>query len=110
MSAKLIEILVMEGIAALMFWLAYAIGIKQRMELIAGYNKRSAELVTDKPGLARLIARLCLLVGLASAVMPLLTYLWGTTAIGMAACIGAYGGFLIAVILMVMLQARDYVR
>lgn len=106
----MIEILVMEGIAALMFWFAYAIGIQHKMELIAGYNKRSAEWVTDKPGLARLIARLCLLVGLASALMPLLTSFWGATAIGMAACIGGYGGFIIALILIVMLQARDYVR
>jgi hypothetical protein len=109
MNAKLVEILVMEGIAMLMFWFAYLIGIKKRMELIAGYNERTARYVTDRDGLARLVARLCLLVGLACAAMPFATSLWGITATGLATCIGAFGGFLAGAVGLTMLQARDYV-
>lgn len=36
MTAKLIEIAVMEGIALLMFVFAYLIGAKGKLELIAG--------------------------------------------------------------------------
>ncbi len=108
MSGKLIEILVMEGIAVLMFVFAYQIGIKGRMELIAGYNQRSAKRVHDKQGLKRLIARTCLLVGIGCAVMPLLTYLAGDSSTGFAHVSGGFGGFLVGVIGMVMLQARDY--
>ena len=108
MTAKLIEILVMEGIALLMFVFAYLIGIKGRMELIAGYNERTADRVTDKAGLRRLIARTCLLAGIASAVMPLLTYLAGDSSTGFAHVTGGFGGFLVGIIGMVMLQARDY--
>ena len=106
---KLIEIVVMEGIALLMFWFAYAIGIQHRMTLIAGYNQKTAEHVTDKAALARLIARLCLLVGIASALMPLATSLWGTTTTGYYSCTGAYGGFILGTVALTMLQARDYV-
>ena len=108
MSSKLIEVLVMEGIAILMFVFAYQIGIKGKMELIAGYNKRSADRVTDKAGLRRLIARTCLLVGIGSALMPLLTHFAAAHANGMAHVTGAYGGFIVGVIGMVMMQARDY--
>lgn len=108
MPAKLIEVLVMEGIAVLMFVFAYLIGVKKKMELIAGYNEKSAERVTDKDGLARLIARLCLLVGLASAVMPVATAIWGATATGFASCAGAYGGFIVGAVGLTALQARDY--
>ena len=38
MIGKVIEIFIMEGIAILMFGLAYAIGVKHKMHLIAGYN------------------------------------------------------------------------
>jgi len=85
MTAKLIEIIVMEGIALLMFWFAYLIGVKKKMELIAGYNKKSSQYVTDKEGLARLVGRLCLLV-----------------------CTGAFGGFVAGAIGVTVLQARDY--
>jgi hypothetical protein len=34
--AKFVEVLIMGGVAGLMFWFAYAIGIKHRMSLIAG--------------------------------------------------------------------------
>jgi len=108
MSGKLIEILVMEGIAILMFVFAWQIGIKRKLELIAGYNARSASRVSDKAGLGRLIARTCLLVGIGSALMPLLTWIAADYANGMAHAIGAYGGFIVGVIGMVMLQARDY--
>ena len=108
MTAKLIEILVMEGIALLMFVFAYAIGVRGRMELIAGYNERTAERVHDKPGLKRLIARTCLLAGIGCAVMPLLTYLAGDSATGFAHVTGGFGGFLVGIVGMVMLQARDY--
>ena len=108
-SAKLIEILVMEGTALLLFGFAYAIGVKGRLFLIAGYNERTAKLVHDKRGLARLVTRLCVLVGLASALMPLATYLWGGSPQSVAACIGAYGGFIVGTLLFTMLQARDYV-
>jgi hypothetical protein len=108
MTAKLVEVLVMEGIAVLMFWFAYLIGIKKKMELIAGYNEKSAQYVTDKDGLARLVGRLCLLVGLASGVMPIATTMWGATATGLASCLGAFGGFITGVIGITVLQARDY--
>jgi hypothetical protein len=108
MTGKLIEILIMEGIAILMFVFAYQIGIKGKMELIAGYNKRTADRVTDKAGLRRLIARTCLLTGIGSALMPLLTHFAAGHESGMAHAIGAYGGFIVGVIGMVMLQARDY--
>lgn len=108
MTGKIIEILVMEGIAILMFVFAYQIGIKGKMELIAGYNKRSAARVTDKVGLRRLIARTCLLVGIGSALMPVLTHFAAGHGNGMAHAVGAYGGFIVGIIGMVMLQARDY--
>ena len=108
MTGKLIEILIMEGIAILMFVFAWQIGIKGKMELIAGYNRRTAHRVTDKAGLRRLIARTCLLVGIGSALMPLLTWIAVDYRAGMAHAIGAYGGFIVGVIGMVMLQARDY--
>jgi hypothetical protein len=55
-----------------------------------------------------LIARTCLLTGIGSALMPLLTHFAAAHANGMAHAIGAYGGFLVGIIGMVMLQARDY--
>ena len=103
MTDKWIEILIMEGIAVLMLWFAYMIGVRGRMELIAGYNERSASRISDKPGLQRLIARTCLLVGIASALMPALTHIFD-----MAYAIGGYGGFIGGGIGMVVLQARDY--
>ncbi len=106
MSDKLIEILVMEGVAVLMFVFAWQIGIRGRMELIAGYNERSASRVTDKAGLRRLVARCCLLVGIGSALMPLLTWLAGSG--GFAYVVGGYGGLIVGVVGMVFLQARDY--
>lgn len=109
-TAKLVEIIVMEGIAGLMFGFAYAIGVKRKLHLIAGYNERTASSVHDKPGLARLVARLCLVVGLASALMPLGTWLWGDTRTGFASVTGAYAGLIVGVIALTMLQARDYAR
>lgn len=103
MTAKVIEIIVMESIAGLMFVLAYAIGVKRKMHLIAGYNERTAQYVHDKPGLARLIARLCVLVGLASAFMPIATHIWN-----MSAWIGGYGGFIVGVTVLTILQAREF--
>lgn len=108
MTGKMIEILVMESIAVLMFVFAYQIGIKGKMELIAGYNRKTASRVTDKAGLRRLIARTCLLVGIGSALMPVLTHFAAAHENGIAHAIGAYGGFIAGVIGMVMLQARDY--
>jgi hypothetical protein len=78
MTGKIIEILVMEGIAILLFVLR------------------------------RLIARTCLLTGIGSALMPLLTHIAAGYDDGMAHAIGAYGGFIVGIIGMVMLQARDY--
>ncbi|MHC4783521.1 MAG: hypothetical protein ACYTE0_10830, partial [Planctomycetota bacterium] len=69
---------------------------------------KTASRVTDKAGLRRLIARTCLLTGIGSALMPLLTHFAAYHANGMAHAIGAYGGFLVGIIGMVMLQARDY--
>ena len=109
MVAKLIEIVVMEGIAVLMFAFAWAIGAKQKMHLIAGYSERSASSVHDKPGLARLIGRVCFVVGLASALMPLGTHLWGGTPTGFASLTGGYAGFIAGVIALTMFQAREYV-
>jgi len=108
MVAKLVEIVVMEGIAALMFMFAWAIGVKQKMHLIAGYNERSADSVHDKPGLARLIGRVCFVVGVASALMPLSTYLWGGTPTGFASLTGGYAGFIAGVVALTMFQAREY--
>ncbi len=105
MTAKAIEILIMEGIAILMLVFAYLIGVKGRMELIAGYNQRSAARVTDKAGLRRLIARTCVLLAIASALMPVVTSLFD-----LAYAIGGYGGFILGVIGFVVLQARDYVN
>jgi len=109
-TAKIVEIVVMEGIAALMLVFAHAIGVKQKMHLIAGYNERTAASVHDKPGLARLIARVCLVVGLASGLMPFGTWLWGGTHTGFASVTGAYAGLIVGVIALTMLQARDYAR
>ncbi len=108
MSSKLIEIVTMEAIAVLFFVFAWQIGIKGRLELIAGYNKRSADRVKDKPGLGRLVARCCLVVGIASALMPLLTHLAAGSASGFAHVVGGYGGLIVGVVAMVVLQARDY--
>ncbi len=98
----------MEGIACLLFVFACLIGVKGRMELIAGYNEQTAERVKDKAGLQRLIIRVCILVGLGSAVMPLLTSYSSSYPNGLAYCIGGYGGFILGIIGMAFLQARDY--
>jgi hypothetical protein len=108
MTAKIIEIVVMEGIALLLLAFAYAIGVKKKMDLIAGYSERTADMVHDKDGLARLIGRVCLLVALASALMPLATTLWGANPTGMSMWIGGYGGFIVGVIALTMLQAREF--
>ncbi len=108
MAAKLIEILVMEGIAVLLFVFAYLIGVKGKMELIAGYNEKTAALVKDKDGLKRLITRVCVLVGIGSALMPLLTYISHDHPHGLAYSIGGYAGFVIGIVGMVALQSRDY--
>lgn len=108
MTGKLLELVIMEGVAAVMFWFAYTIGVRHRMELIAGYNERTAHYVTDKPGLARLVGRMCGLLGIAAAVTPIATWLWGDTASGLAACIGGFGGFVAGTVALTVLQARDY--
>jgi hypothetical protein len=108
MTGKIVEIIIMESIACLMFVFAYFIGVKKKMELIAGYNERTAGHVTDKNGLARLIGRTCLLVGLASALMPAFTSLWGHQCSGYYMSIGGYGGFIAGIIAMTILQARDF--
>ena len=109
MNAILIEILVMEGIAVLLFGFAYAIGVRGRMDLIAGYNARSAERVTDKKGLARLVAHCCVVVGIASALMPIATNLLSATPAQWYAWTGGYGGLVVGCIAMTMLQSRQYV-
>ena len=109
MSSKLIEILVMEGIAVLFFVFAYLIGVKGRMELIAGYNERTASRVQDKNGLKRLITRLCVLLGAASACMPLLTHFAYDYPGGLASITGGFGGFILGAAGMVALQSRDYI-
>jgi hypothetical protein len=109
-TAKIVEIVVMEGIAVLMFVFAWAIGVKQKMHLIAGYNDRSSARVRDRPGLARLIGRVCLVVGIASALMPLGTYLWGGTSSGFASLTGGYGGLIVGVVVLAALQAREYIN
>ena len=98
MVAKLIETLVMEGIAVLFFVFAYSIGVKGRLELIAGYNKRTASKVKDKDGLKRLITRLCVLAGLGSALMPILTHFSYNYPNGLAYSIGGYGGMHVIVL------------
>ena len=108
MTAKIIEIVVLEVIAAWMFFLAYLIGVKRRLNLIAGYNEKTAEHVTDKDGLARLVVRLLILVGAFSALMPVATSLWGSHSENMAMCIGAYMGFVIGVLALTILQAREF--
>jgi hypothetical protein len=108
MVEKIVEILVMEGVAALMFTFAWMIGVKQKLHLIAGYNERSSDSVHDKPGLGRLVGRVCLVVGLASALMPVGTYVWGGTPTGFAALTGGYGGFIAGVVTLTMFQAREY--
>jgi hypothetical protein len=108
MFAKGIEIVIMEGAAALLFWFSYQVGVKKRMEFIAGYNAKSAPLVDDKDGLARLIGRLCFLVGCAAAVMPIATGIWGTSRSGIWGCIGGFIGFLAGVVVFTAFQAREY--
>lgn len=109
MISKVIEILVMEGVAILLFVFAYLIGVKGKLELIAGYNEKTASKVKDKKGLKRLITRLCVLIGVGSALMPILTYFSANYPNGLAYSIGGYGGFILGIIGMVVLQSRDYV-
>ena len=108
MSAKVLEIGILGGAAALLFWFSYAIGVKKRLGLIAGYNEKSAHLVRDKAGLARLIGRLCFLVGCAAALMPFATELFGVSRSGIWGCIGGFIGFLVGVVAFTTLQAREY--
>lgn len=108
MLPKLIEIFIMEGVALLLFVFAYLIGVKGKLELIAGYNERTASTVKDKNGLKRLITRLCVLLGVGSAFMPILTHFTCPYHCGLAYSIGGYGGFILGLICVVMLQARDY--
>ena len=108
MVPKIIEVLIMEGIAVLLFVFACLIGVKGRLELIAGYNERTASRVKDKDGLARLITRLCILVGVGTASMPALTHFASGYPCSLAYILGGYGGFILGVIGMVALQSRDY--
>lgn len=108
MTAKFIEIFVMEGIAVLLFVFAYLIGVKGRLELIAGYNERTASRVRDKDGLKRLVTRLCIVVGAGSALMPVLTFFASGNPWTLAHVLGGYGGFIAGAIGMVALQSRDY--
>ena len=108
MAAKIIEIVTMEGIAALLLAFAYAIGVKGKLSLIAGYNERTADSVHDKVGLGRFIARVCVAVALASALMPLATGLWGTTPTGLATVTGGYAGFIVGVVVLTLLHTREY--
>lgn len=108
MPDKILEILIMEGIALLLFWLGYMIGVKKRMEFIAGYNEKTAHRVTNKEGLARLIARCCYLVGTASALMPVATAFFAPGHAALMQWIGGYGGFIAGVVSLTLLQARDF--
>ena len=110
MTAKIIEILIMEGIALLMLWLGYMIGVKKRMEFIAGYNEKTADRVINKEGLAHLIARVCYLVGIASALMPVAITFFGTTNSALMQLIGVYGGFIAGAVALTFLQARDFTK
>ena len=110
MTANLVALLIMEGIALLLFWFAYAIGVRGQYQLIAGYNARSAEQVTDKPGLGRLVAHCCITVGLASALLPFAMMLFGQTTAGYFGWLGAYGGVIGGTIVMTFLQARQFTR
>ena len=103
MTAKIIEIVIMEGIAALMFVFAYVLGVKGKMELIAGYNEHTADRVKDKAGLKRLITRLCVLMGIASALMPLVTYFLADVRCGVAYATGGFAGVIVGVVGMVIL-------
>jgi hypothetical protein len=108
MNPKFLEIVILGGAAALLFWLSYAIGVKKRLGLIAGYNEKSAHLVRDKAGLARLIGRLCFLVACAAVLMPIATGIWGFSRSGLWGCIGGFIGFLAGVVAFTSLQAREY--
>jgi hypothetical protein len=108
MTAKVLEIVILGGAAALLFWFSYAIGVKKRLGLIAGYNEKSALLVSDKDGLARLIGRLCFLLGCAALLMPIATGIWGFSRSGLWGCIGGFIGFLAGVVAFTSLQAREY--
>ncbi len=108
MLAKIIEIFIMEGVALLLFAFAYLIGVKGKLELIAGYNEKTSQKVKDKNGLKRLITRLCVLLGVGSAIMPILTYYTVSFPDGLAYSIGGYGGFILGSVGMMALQSRDY--
>lgn len=109
LQEKVIEIIIMESISISMFAFAYAIGVKKKMNLIAGYNKKTADNVTDKDALARLVGRVCLLVGVAAVFMPLAKYIWGETSRGWAMVADHFGGFNRGVVALTMLQSREYV-
>jgi len=108
MAERLVEILIIEGIAVLMFIFAYLIGVRGKFYLIAGYNAQTAFRVKDKGGLKRLITRLCILLGIESATMPILAHFTSSYHHGFAYIIGGCNGFLLGVIGMVALQSRDY--
>jgi len=110
MKGLMIELIIWWACAFLMFLFAYMIGVKGKMELIAGYNARTADRVTDKQGLKRLVTRLLVLVGIACMVLPLLRFYVFTGYEGYILLVGGFGGFMIGVIGMVMLQARDYTK
>ena len=108
MSAKIIEIVILESIAAVLLLLAYLIGVKRKLNLIAGYGERTAAGVKGKDALARLIARACFLVALLSGLMPIATSLWGQGPCAIAMCIGAYCGFTGGVVMLMILQAHEF--
>ena len=108
MSAKIIEIVILESIAAVLLLFAYLIGVKRKLNLIAGYNKRTAARVKDKDALARLIARSCFLLALLLALMPIATSVWGQGPCAIAMCIGAYSGFTGGVVMLMILQANEF--
>ena len=110
MTGFIIELAIWWACACFMFLFAYLIGVKGKMELIAGYNTRTADRVTDKQGLKRLITRLLVLVGIACMVLPILRFFIFTGHEGYMLLVGGFGGFMVGVIGMVMLQARDYTK
>jgi hypothetical protein len=110
MKGFIIELIIWWACGGLMFLFAYLIGVKGKMELIAGYNARTADRVTDKEGLRRLITRLLVLVGIACVFLPLMRFFIFTGHEGYTLLVGGFGGFMIGVIGMVMLQTRDYTR
>jgi hypothetical protein len=88
-ASTLLFVLIFVIVGGACFLLAYLIGVRRMVHLIAGYDART---VADEAGLARLTARGLVLTGLLTVLLPAALLMWP------AAFPLVFGGYLAAVL------------